>query len=136
MLVREQEISERFSQFETQRFEIEKKLTKIIDEKTQGVANDLSAESRNRMESIEHIKACLKSDFPKLEDLIRREFEDREEGDAALENHLTTEMQRLRDSVEDEKRGREETEETMIEMFKDMINKIKGEIENEKGERE
>ena len=44
--------------------------------------SDLSVESRNRHESLEHIKACLKSDFPKLEEMIRRELEDRDEGDA------------------------------------------------------
>jgi hypothetical protein len=42
-------------------------------------------ESKNRIESIEHIKACLKSDFPKLEEMIRREFEEREDGDMQLE---------------------------------------------------
>lgn len=68
--------------------------------------------------------------------MIKRELEEREEGDASLENHLTGEMQRLRDAVDDEKKAREETEETMIEMFKDMINKIKNEIDSEKGERE
>jgi hypothetical protein len=40
------------------------------------------------MESIEHIKACLKSDFPKLEEMIRKETEDREEADATLDQLL------------------------------------------------
>lgn len=60
---------------------MEKKISKLIEEKTTAVQADIQVESRNRLESIEHIKACLKSDFPKLEDMIRREFEDREEGD-------------------------------------------------------
>lgn len=46
---------------------------------------DLQYEARNRLESIEHIKACLKSDFPKLEEMIRKEAEDREENDAMLD---------------------------------------------------
>jgi hypothetical protein len=47
------------------------------------------------VESIEHIKACLKSDFPRLEEMIRREFEEREEGDAVLEKLLSGETARL-----------------------------------------
>ena len=68
--------------------------------------------------------------------MIKRELEEREDGDNQLEGHLTGEMQRLRDAIDDEKKAREETEETMIEMFKDMINKIKNEIDTEKTERE
>jgi len=49
------------------------------------VQSDLQYEARNRLESIEHIKACLKSDFPKLEEMIRKEAEDREENDAMLD---------------------------------------------------
>jgi len=78
----------------------------------------------------------LKADFPKLEEMIRREYEEREEGDTQLDLHLTGEMVRLREGVDEEKKAREETEETMIEMFKDMISKIKNEIDLEKSERE
>ena len=68
--------------------------------------------------------------------MIRREYEEREEGDTQLDQHLTGEMIRLREGVDEEKKAREETEETMIEMFKDMISKIKNEIDLEKSERE
>jgi hypothetical protein len=40
----------------------------MIDEKSQTVQSDLQTEAKNRQESIEHIKACLKADFPRLED--------------------------------------------------------------------
>lgn len=64
----------------------------MIDDKAAAVAADLQVEAKNRHESIEHIKACLKSDFPKLEEMIRREFEEREEGDIQLEQHIVAEM--------------------------------------------
>jgi hypothetical protein len=133
---REQEILDKFAHADKHRFDIEKRLTKLIEDRAGSVASDLQFEARNRLESIEHIKACLKADFPKLEEMIRKETEDREEADAQLDQLLTQEITRLRNSVDDEKRAREETEETMIEMFKEMISKIKGEIESEKGERE
>ena len=60
---------------------MDKKITKLIEDKTAAVQADIQVESRNRLESIEHIKACLKSDFPKLEEMIKREYEDREEAD-------------------------------------------------------
>lgn len=133
---REQEIQERFAHAERQRFDVEKKLQRLVEEQAAAVAADLQFEAKNRHESIEHIKACLKSDFPRLEELVRKEGEDREEQDTALEDLLAEEMQRLRGVMEDEKKAREETEETMVEMFKDMVGKIKAEIDQEKGERE
>lgn len=133
---KEAELYEKFQLAEKQRFDLEKKFTTLIDEKAFACQQDLTTESKNRHESIEHIKSCLKSDFPKLEDMIRREQEERDENDAQLENHLSSELNRIRDQIDGEKKAREDTEETMIEMFKDMINRIKGEIDNEKTERE
>jgi len=52
----------------------------------------LQYEAKNRLESIEHIKACLKSDFPKLEEMIRREGEEREEQDSQLDLLLQQEI--------------------------------------------
>lgn len=70
---------DKFAHAEKQRFDIEKRLTKLIEDRASAVASDIQYESKNRLESIEHIKACLKSDFPKLEEMIRKEGEDREE---------------------------------------------------------
>ncbi len=52
---------------------MERKFQKMVEEKFSNVTQDITMESRNRHESIEHIKACLKGDFPKLEDIIKRE---------------------------------------------------------------
>ena len=40
--------------------------------------------------------------------MIRREYEEREEGDTQLDLHLTGEMVRLREGVDEEKKAREE----------------------------
>jgi DNA-directed RNA polymerase alpha subunit len=64
----------------------------LVEDRAQSVATDLQYEAKNRLESIEHIKACLKSDFPKLEEMIRKEAEDREESDAQLDLQLSQEM--------------------------------------------
>ena len=47
---------------------MEKRLVRVVEERGAQVQTDLTMESRNRVESIEHIKACLKSDFPRLEE--------------------------------------------------------------------
>ena len=71
---------------------MEKKITKSIEDRASDVHVDLGKECKNRIESIEHIKQCLKSDFPKLEEMIRKEQEDREDGDQQLDLHLTQEI--------------------------------------------
>ena len=73
MAAREAEINERFQLCEKARFDLEKKVTKLVEDKSYSVQSDLTVESKNRMDSIEHIKGCLKQDFPRLEEMIRRE---------------------------------------------------------------
>ena len=46
--------------------EMEKRLLGIIEDRFSALKNDVSKESRNRFESIEHLKNCLENDFPKL----------------------------------------------------------------------
>lgn len=38
---------------------MEKKLLALVEEKTNGLRNDVAKESKNRFDSIEHLKACL-----------------------------------------------------------------------------
>ena len=45
---------------------------------------DVSKESRNRYESIEHLKTCLENDFPKLQEVIKSEGVEREDNDAQV----------------------------------------------------
>ena len=52
---------------------MEKKLKKLINDKAAGVVADIELESKNRSESISHIRQCLSQDFPKLQNLIEKE---------------------------------------------------------------
>jgi hypothetical protein len=48
------------------RKEMEKRLLSIIEDRFSALRGDVSKESRNRFESVEHLKSCLENDFPKL----------------------------------------------------------------------
>jgi len=45
---------------------MEKRLVAIIEDRFGALKADVSKESRNRYESVEHLKSCLENDFPKL----------------------------------------------------------------------
>ena len=61
---------------------MEKKLLGIVEDRFSTLKTDVSKESRNRYESIEHLKNCLENDFPKLQEVIKSEGEEREDNDA------------------------------------------------------
>lgn len=62
----EVKIQERFEQESVARKEMEKRLMGIVEDRFSTLKTDVSKESRNRYESIEHLKQCLENDFPKL----------------------------------------------------------------------
>jgi len=45
---------------------MEKKLITIVEDKFGALKGEVSKESKNRFESVEHLKNCLENDFPKL----------------------------------------------------------------------
>ena len=61
---------------------MEKKLLGIVEDRFSTLKTDVSKESRNRYESIEHLKNCLENDFPKLQEVIKSEGVEREDNDA------------------------------------------------------
>ena len=61
---------------------MEKRLLGIIEDRFSALKNDVSKESRNRYESIEHLKNCLENDFPKLQEVVKTEGIEREDSDA------------------------------------------------------
>ena len=79
---REVELSQRFEQAAHHRKDIEGRMQKLIDRAANDVHQDIVQETRNRNESIEHIKSCLKGDFPKLEEMVKREIEEKIENQA------------------------------------------------------
>jgi len=60
---------------------MEKRLFSIVEERFTSIKADVTKESRNRYESIEHLKNCLENDFPKLQEVIKSEGVEREEND-------------------------------------------------------
>ena len=66
------------------RKEVEKRLLGIIEDRFSTLKTDVSKESRNRYESIEHLKTCLENDFPKLQEVIKSEGVEREDNDAQV----------------------------------------------------
>jgi hypothetical protein len=60
---------------------MEKRLLAIIEDRFSVLKADVSKESRNRYESVEHLKSCLENDFPKLSEVIKTEGVEREEND-------------------------------------------------------
>ncbi len=77
----ELKIEERFEQETAARKEMEKRLFGIVEDRFNALKSDVAKESRNRYESIEHLKYCLENDFPKLQEVIKAESIEREEND-------------------------------------------------------
>ncbi len=63
---RQRELKTRFESAEQHRKEIGKKITKLVNDKQNAIEQDIELETKNRFESIQHIKQCLQGDFPKL----------------------------------------------------------------------
>lgn len=61
---------------------MEKRLQNIVEDRFAALKTDVSKESRNRYESVEHLKSCLENDFPKLQEVIKTEGLEREDNDA------------------------------------------------------
>jgi hypothetical protein len=77
-------IQERFEQENVARREMEKRLFQVIEDRFSALKTDVTKESRNRYESVEHLKSCLENDFPKLQEVIKTEGVDREENDVQV----------------------------------------------------
>ncbi len=132
----EQKIHERFDQEVAARKDLERRMLALIDQKVSGMRGDIAKESKIRYENIEHLESCLEGDFPKLQEEMRNEANEREELDNSVLKRMNEESQKLVDSIQGEKKQREETEEAILEMLRDMVNRIKQELEVEKKERE
>ena len=60
---------------------MEKRLLGLVEDRFNALKGDVSKESRNRYESVEHLKNCLENDFPKLQEVIKGESNEREDND-------------------------------------------------------
>jgi len=77
----EGKIQERFDVEASARREMEKRMLGSVDDRFAALKADVSKESRNRYESVEHLKNCLENDFPKLQEVIKTEGIEREDND-------------------------------------------------------
>ena len=64
---RQRELRSRFDLSEQNRKDITKKITKLVNDKEMAIEYDIQLETKNRFESIQHIKSCLHGDFPRLQ---------------------------------------------------------------------
>jgi len=60
---------------------------------------EIQKESKVRYESIEHLESCLENDFPKLQEEIRTESNDREETDNVILRKVNEETQQIVDLI-------------------------------------
>ena len=63
---RKRDIKSIFEAAENHRKEIGNKINKLVNDKEKAIEEDIELETKNRFESIQHIKTCLQNDFPKL----------------------------------------------------------------------
>jgi hypothetical protein len=56
----------------------------LIEERFNSLKAEVCRESRIRYESVEQLKVCLQNDFPKLQDMIKQEQEQRQTSDQAV----------------------------------------------------
>jgi hypothetical protein len=119
------------------RKEAEDQLIQMIEDKFKRIlTNEVSKESRIRYEQVEQLKSCLENDFPKVQDILKQEKEQREQSDLIVREKAEEQVGQIEIALEQEKNAREETEEAILEMLKEMVGKIKGEIDHERMERE
>ena len=60
---------------------MEKRLLALIEDRFTSLKTEVAKETRNRFESVEHLKNCLENDFPKLHEVIKAETLEREDND-------------------------------------------------------
>ena len=60
---------------------MEKRLNLLINERFSGLRTQLASESKQRYDVLENLKNCLENDFPKLNDEMKMEMMQREQGD-------------------------------------------------------
>jgi hypothetical protein len=63
---------------------METRLLQQIEDKFMAVRKTLSAESRNRYESVEQLKQSLENDMPRLQEIISTEQETREQKEQGI----------------------------------------------------
>lgn len=60
----------------------------MIDERFKSLKSEVCRESRTRYECVEQLKLCLENDFPKLQEMIKVEAEQRAQQDSSVREKI------------------------------------------------
>ena len=97
---------------------------------------DIQLETKNRFESIQHIRQCLQGDFPRLQQMLDKEREESALNSIKTRDYLNAKMHKLSEAMQDQTKIRGESEEQLVLLLKDMMTQIKDSLKHEQRERE
>ena len=80
----EARIAHKFSEERQADLDLEKRMMLLMNDRLSQLRGNLADESKTRYDTLENLKNCLENDFPKLNDEIKMEVMQREQGDLAV----------------------------------------------------
>ena len=134
----EKKINERFDEERAKREEEESRIYNIINHRFKILLNEISNETRNRIDGVENIKMYLDSqnkDNPNLNKNLIKEKNIRYENDNEINERINQEINQMENIIQKEKKIREEGEQKIMDIFKNSSNKNKLDLKREKKER-
>ena len=134
----EKKINERFDEERAKREEEESRIYNIINHRFKILLNEISNETRNRIDGVENIKMYLDSqnkDNPNLNKNLIKEKNIRYENDNEINERINQEINKMENIIQKEKKTREESEQKIMDIFKNSSNKNKLDLKREKKER-
>ena len=134
----EKKINERFDEERAKREEEESRIYNIINHRFKILLNEISNETRNRIDGVENIKIYLDSqnkDNPNLNKNLIKEKNIRYENDNEINERINQEINKMENIIQKEKKIREESEQKIMDIFKNSSNKNKLDLKREKKER-
>ena len=134
----EKKINERFDEERAKREEEESRIYNIINHRFKILLNEISNETRNRIDGVENIKIYLDSqnkDNPNLNKNLIKEKNIRYENDNEINERINQEINKMENIIQKEKKIREESEQKIMDIFKNSSNKNKMDLKREKKER-
>lgn len=134
----EKKINERFDEERAKREEEESRIYNIINHRFKILLNEISNETRNRIDGVENIKMYLDSqnkDNQNLNKNLIKEKNIRYENDNEINERINQEINKMENIIQKEKKIREESEQKIMDIFKNSSNKNKLDLKREKKER-
>ena len=106
--------------------------------KFKNLLNEISNESRNRIDSVENLKLYLDSqnkDNPDLNKNLIREKNIRYDNDSEINEKINQELYKMENIIQKEKKIREENEQKIMDLVKKSADKNKLDLKREKKDR-